>query len=81
MNDMIKPELIDILRCPIALKEGTDPDRGRLRLVKDTWLVADDSGCKYPIIDGIPVMLPDEGLKWRETAESDLPVPPPQPSA
>lgn len=78
---MIKPDLIDILRCPIALKEGTDPNCGRLRLVKDMWLVSDDSGCKYPIIDGIPVMLPDEGLKWRETAEDDLPVPPPQPSA
>jgi hypothetical protein len=32
---------------------------------------------KYPIRDGIPVMLIEEGKKWKETAVEDLPVPPP----
>jgi uncharacterized protein YbaR (Trm112 family) len=32
---------------------------------------------KYPIRDGIPVMLIDEGMKWRNTAVAELPVPPP----
>lgn len=80
MSEVIKPELLEILRCPVALQEGTGPDRGRLRIVKETWLVSDESGCKYPIIDGIPVMLPDEGKKWRDTADDDLPVPPPPPA-
>jgi uncharacterized protein YbaR (Trm112 family) len=75
---IINPDLLDILRCPVGVHltdKGDDP--GRLRLVKDSWLVCDDSGLKYPIVDGIPVMLVDEGEKWKDTAEADLPVPPP----
>jgi uncharacterized protein YbaR (Trm112 family) len=74
----ISPELMEILRCPVAVRSkeyGDDP--GRLTLVHGCWLVCDDSGMKYPIRDGIPVMLIDEGEKWLETDVSDLPVPPP----
>jgi uncharacterized protein YbaR (Trm112 family) len=46
-------------------------------LVKGTWLVCDDSGLKYPIRDGVAIMLVEEGQKWRDVAEADLPVPPP----
>lgn len=74
----ISSELLEILRCPLAVQSkeyGDDP--GRLRLVKNSWLVSDDSGLKYPIRDGIPVMLIEEGQKWKDTNEADLPVPPP----
>ena len=74
----INPDLLEILRCPVAVHatdKGDDP--GRLRLVKDSWLVCDDSGYKYPVVDGIPVMLVESGEKWKDTAEADLPVPPP----
>lgn len=75
----ISPELLEILRCPQAVREkekyGEDP--GRLRLVYNTWLVCDDSGLKYPIREGIPVMLIEEGEKWKDTPEDKLPVPPP----
>ncbi len=74
----IDPELLEILRCPVALhdeKRGADP--GRLRLVKNCWLVCDESGYKYPIRDGIPVMLVEEGARWKDTLEAELPVPPP----
>lgn len=75
----ISRELFEILRCPLAVQEkekfGDDP--GKLRIVKNSWLVSDDSGLKYPIRDGIPVMLIDEGEKWKNTADDDLPVPPP----
>lgn len=81
-NDLpISPELLEILRCPLAVQSkeyGDDP--GRLRLVKNSWLVSDDSGLKYPIRDGIPVMLIEEGQKWKDVAEADLPVPPPSAS-
>lgn len=81
-NDLpISPELLEILRCPLAVQSkeyGDDP--GRLRLVKNSWLVSDDSGLKYPIRDGIPVMLIEEGQKWKDVAETDLPVPPPSAS-
>lgn len=74
----ISLELLAILRCPVAVQSdayGDDP--GRLELVHDCWLVCADSGMKYPIRKGIPIMLIEEGKKWRETAVADLPVPPP----
>lgn len=75
----ISRELFEILRCPLAVQEpekyGDDP--GKLRIVKNSWLVSDDSGLKYPIRDGIPVMLIDEGQKWKDMADEALPVPPP----
>jgi uncharacterized protein YbaR (Trm112 family) len=77
-SEPIDPELMAILRCPVGVHltdRGEDP--GRLRVVKGCWLVCDDSGLKYPIRDGIPVMLVDEGEKWKDTPEDDLPVPPP----
>ena len=75
----ISPELLEILRCPVAVHytdKGDDP--GRLQLAKGCWLVCEDSGYKYPIRDGIPVMLVDEGEKWKDVAVDDLPVPPPE---
>lgn len=75
----ISVELLDILRCPQAVQErekyGEDP--GKLELVHNSWLVSADSGLKYPIRDGIPVMLIDEGMKWKDTSVDALPVPPP----
>ena len=75
---MISEELLEILRCPVAVHytdKGEDP--GRLRLMHDCWLVCDDSGYKYPIVDDIPVMLIDVGERFKGSAEADLPVPPP----
>lgn len=74
----IDPELLAILRCPVAVHykdRGEDP--GKLELVKNAWLVCADSGYKYPIRNGIPVMLVDEGAKWKDTPIENLPVPPP----
>ncbi len=74
----IDPQLLEILRCPVAVHykdRGDDP--GRLELVKGCWLVSADSGYKYPIRDGLPVMLVDEGKKWKDVVVEDLPVPPP----
>lgn len=74
----INPLLLELLRCPVAVKNkdmGDDP--GRLRLVGGYWLVCDESGMKYPIRDGIPIMLIEEGEKWRTYDEKDLPIPPP----
>lgn len=70
---MIKKELLDILRCPACVREKD----GLLTLVRDAWLVCQDCGRKYPIVDEIPVMLIDEGDKWTATDASKLPVPPP----
>lgn len=74
----IDPKLLEILRCPVAVHfsdKGADP--GKLTLVKGCWLVSADSGYKYPIRDGLPVMLVEEGARWKDTPEDQLPVPPP----
>lgn len=74
----ISPRLLEILRCPKAVQsEAYGDDPGKLRLVKNAWLVSDDSGYKYPIRDGIPVMLIEEGEKWKDVPDDELPVPPP----
>lgn len=75
----ISPDLLEILRDPQAIQEGPKygPDPGKLTLIKDSWLVSADTGYKYPIRDGIPVMLIDEGAKWKDTPVEALPVPPP----
>jgi len=82
MNDQqelpISLELLEILRCPVAVQSdqyGDDP--GQLELVHNCWLVCEDTKLKYPIRDGIPVMLVEEGEKWKDTTVADLPVPPP----
>jgi len=75
----LDPLLLDILRCPIAVHytdKGDDP--GQLRLIKDCWLVCDDSGYKYPVRDGIPDMMPETGAQWKDVSVDDLPVPPPE---
>lgn len=75
---MINPDLLEILRCPVAVRnKEQNEDPGRLELVHNSWLVCKDSGFKYPIRDGIPVMLIEEGEKWKDTNIEDLPVPPP----
>ncbi len=74
----LDPKLLEILRCPVAVHytdKGDDP--GKLTVQREYWLVCEDSDYKYPIIDGIPKMLIEEGAKWKDTPVDDLPVPPP----
>ncbi len=70
---MINKELLEILRCPACVRVKD----GLLKVHAETWLICQDCGRKYPIVDDIPVMLIEEGDKWVEVAEKDLPVPPP----
>jgi uncharacterized protein YbaR (Trm112 family) len=69
---MVHADLLEILRCPACVQEKD----GLLKLEKETWLVCQDCGRKYPIMEDIPVMLIDEGDKWKDTKVEDLPVPP-----
>ncbi len=70
---MLSQQLLDILRCPACVREK----EALLRLYKDSWLICQDCGRKYPILEEIPVMLIEHGDKWALVAEADLPVPPP----
>lgn len=77
----VSPDLLAILRDPQAIQEGAKhgADPGKLELVRGSWLVSADTGYKYPIRDGIPVMLIEEGARWKDTPVEALPVPPPAP--
>jgi uncharacterized protein len=70
---MISQGLLEILRCPVCVHDKT----GQLMLHRDAWLVCQECGRKYPIVDDIPVMLIEEGDKWVKMEMGDLPVPPP----
>ncbi len=74
----ISADLLEILRDPAAVQEPEKygPDPGKLELVYNSWLVSADTGYKYPIKDGIPVMLIEEGERWRDTPIEELPMPP-----
>ena len=50
-SNMVDPELIDILRCPLT--------RSRLRQ-EGNFLVAEVGGLGYPVRDKIPIMLIEE---------------------
>jgi len=70
---MISKDLLEILRCPACVRNG--PDAGLLDLVKDVWLVCRDCNRKYPIRDGIPVMLIEEGDKYVDVPVEELGTP------
>lgn len=70
---MVSQELLEILRCPNCVRER----EGLLDYYKESWLICQECGRKYPIREDIPVMLIDEGGKWIDVAVEELPVPPP----
>jgi len=77
---MVSQELLEILRCPHCVSGPTrrpGPDPGRLELVKGAWLVCQEEGCgrKYPVRDDIPVMLIEEGDKYRDVPVEELGTP------
>jgi uncharacterized protein len=71
---MVSKDLLEILRCPNCVREKD----GLLEYYRESWLICQDCGRKYPIREDIPVMLIDEGDKWVNVAKENLPVPPPE---
>lgn len=67
---MNNKEYIEILRCPHC----THDNKGVLKEIKRDWLGCGDCGRQYPVVEGIPVMLPEEGDKWLGVANEDLPT-------
>lgn len=66
---MLSEEILAILACPAC--------KTRVELVRDKWLVCQNPDCrrKYPIVDGIPQMLIEEGDKYVELDVDSLPDP------
>ena len=63
---MLHEELLAILACPAC--------KTRVELVADKWLVCLNAECrrKYPIKDGLPIMLVEEGDKYINVSVQDL---------
>jgi uncharacterized protein len=65
----LSPDLLAILRCPACMRDYTSEaersERGKVALVGDVWLVCPDCKRRYPIKDGIPHMLIEEGDRNR----------------
>jgi uncharacterized protein YbaR (Trm112 family) len=63
---MLNEELLAILACPAC--------KTKVALVAEKWLVCQNEACrrKYPIKDGIPVMLIEEGDKYRDVSLDEL---------
>lgn len=72
----VSKDLLEILRCPACVsgpnRDKTKADPGRLDFIREKWLVCQDCGRKYPVRDDIPVMLIEEGDKYRATPVDQL---------
>lgn len=67
LGGAVSQELLDILVCP--------EDKGSLRLSDDgKWLINPRNGYRYPIRNGIPVMLIEEGKKYRDESLIEQPA-------
>ena len=67
LGGQISDDLLKILVCP--------EDKGALELVDDgQFLLNPRNGYKYPIRNGIPVMLIEEGKKYRDASVAQEPV-------
>ena len=52
-------QLLELLACPACAEELVDDDDGELRCAR--------CGSRYPVVDGVPHILPPlEGSRWRE---------------
>ena len=73
---MVSQELLGILRCPSCVSQG--PEAGHLDRAGN-WLICQECDRAYPIRDNIPVMLIEEGDRFRNVPRAELPeVPPPE---
>ena len=71
---VVSQELLDILRCPHCVRMG--PEAGLLDH-EGSWLICQTCDRKYPIRDDIPVMLIEEGDRFRDIPRGELPLTPP----
>ncbi|GJQ27506.1 MAG: hypothetical protein HBSAPP02_25380 [Phycisphaerae bacterium] len=67
---MIDKPLLDILACP-ACKQHVQPAEARSGEEVQGWLVCTGCGLRYPIREGIPVMLVDEAAPAASGVQSN----------
>ena len=60
----VDPKLLDLLVCPVT-KKTLEYDAAAQELISRA------AGLAYPILDGIPVMLPEDARQLDDTPESN----------
>jgi uncharacterized protein len=60
----VDPKLLDLLVCPVT-KEALEYDAEAQELISRV------AGLAYPILDGIPVMLPEDARQLDDTSEAN----------
>ena len=63
----VSQDLLDRLVCPL--------DKGQLNLEEGKWLVNPRNGYRYPIVDGIPVMLVEVGERYQQASATGAGTP------
>lgn len=61
----MKPEVLALLCCPVTrqpLRLATPAELARLRPSPAAALVREDGQIAYPILDGIPILIAEEGI-------------------
>lgn len=63
---MLNEELLAILACPAC--------KSKVQLIAGKWLACTNDQCqrKYPIRDDIPIMLIEEGDKYKDVSTQEL---------
>jgi uncharacterized protein len=60
----VDPKLLDLLVCPVT-KDALEYDAEAQELISRA------AGLAYPILDGIPVMLPEDARQLDDTPEAN----------
>lgn len=70
LQHSVSADFLNVLACPAC--------KGDLKLYSNAWLICQNDNCnlKYPVAESIPIMLVEEGAKWKYVSPEDLPLPP-----
>lgn len=75
MQDRLR-ELIDLLRCPITAQQLHVATPGEVRILAaheaDGFLVREDRTAAYPVINGIPSLLPESLIPLSNLSSSSF---------
>jgi len=59
----IAPEFLSLLRCPVSGQKMRQAPELATSFGWESALITEDGKLAYPVRDGIPVLLPEEGKK------------------
>lgn len=61
---MIEPDLLELLACPVCDSRPPLREEGG-------YLVCTEKGHRFPVVDGIPHLLPEDAIAPKENASAN----------